>query len=157
PRLSEPPPSGRPSRPPISVVPEDGKTVADHVREGDACVRGGAPEVALACYRKALGLLGSSGASGSEPASVYVSIAAVKRAQGKAREAISNFEKALQASPGYRPALEALLELNLAERDWRAVQATEEKLLGLTEGEDSQFAMLVTYGTRWLELARDPE
>ena len=40
-----------------------------------------------------------------ERASIYTGIAETKRRQGKAREAESNYEKALALMPGYQPAL----------------------------------------------------
>ena len=71
---------------------------------------------ALDGYRKALMVAGDG-----EPrllASLYASIAEVKLAQGKGREAETSFEKALSMAPGHTRSLEALVKLAKDGQEW---------------------------------------
>ncbi len=74
---------------------------------------------ALDAYKKALMVVGQGDAAAR--ASIYASIAEVKRAQGKTREAEMNFEKALGVLPGHRRSLDALIVMATAALDWRRV------------------------------------
>src|SRR5690348_17082440 len=89
------------------------------IREGDAARTGARFDDALEAYKKALMI--STEEAELERASIYTGIAETKRAQGKTREAESNYEKALALMPGYKPALLALVELATDEKDFRRV------------------------------------
>lgn len=129
-------------------------TVEDFLAEGDAHARAGEDEAALNSYKKCLGLV-ARGAN-SERAEIYVRIAGIKRRQDKAREAISNYEKALGVVAEHRGALEALVDLYAAVADTRATFAAEEKLLALLGDREETFARLVAFGARWMDEAKDP-
>jgi tetratricopeptide (TPR) repeat protein len=121
--------------------------VKHHIEAGDALVTAGDAEGALGEFRKALALLAPADAL--DRASIFVRIASVKAKQDKRREAISNLDKALQILPGYRPALEELIELNVAERDLRAAAAAEESLLATLFDPNERFGRLVAFAERW--------
>jgi tetratricopeptide (TPR) repeat protein len=83
-------------------------------------------EEALDAYKKALMI-----APDTDPAvlsSIYAHIGAIKRTQDKTREAELNFEKALQATPGHKRSLDALIEMATAEKDHTRVLAYRRKL-----------------------------
>ena len=86
---------------------------------------------------------------------MFKRVGEIKVAQGKRREAISNYEKALSLVPTHRRALESLIDLDEREGDWRAVQATEDRLLATIKPLDERFARLVEFGTRWQRLGID--
>jgi tetratricopeptide (TPR) repeat protein len=144
------PASGPMSRPPPR--PETGGTLAEHLAASEVTED---PEAALRELKSALAQLGSSATV--ERAGVYVRIAALKRRQDKPREAISNLEKALTLAPGHRGALEELLELDVAARDWRAVANAEEQLLTTVTDDGERFQRLIQFAERWEAVAGDRE
>ena len=77
------------------------------------------------------------------------------RRQGKRREAISNLDKALTLVPGLVSALEALVELDAAEGDWRALAGAEDRLLASIEDPKARADRLLAFGGRWAEKAKD--
>ena len=143
-----------------------GITSADHVALGNALKDAGDHEAALASYKRALGMLAS--AASVERAEIYVRLGQLKQVQDKRREAIANFDKALALFPplvpgarapmpaAQRAAMEARIDLNVAEGDLRAVAAAEDALLAALPDDDERFWRLVEFGTRWHEDARDP-
>jgi len=148
-------PAPAPSVPaPAPSVPAPAATFADHVAEGDALAAAKDHEGALGAYKRALGLLGP--AAKDERADVHVRIGQVKQLQEKRREAIASFEKALSISSGHTTALLALLELNVAEGDLRAVQVAEDRVLATISDPALCFARLVEFGARWQDQAGDP-
>ena len=148
---AEPP---TPTAPLAAPEPAPPPTVESHLAAAEAHVAAGDDEAALGELKKALGLLGA--AATAERADIYVRVGQAKQRQHKRKEAISNYDKALHLAPEHTPALEALLELSVAERDWRAVQGAEERLLASVAGEDARFRRLVEYGDRWRDVAEDP-
>jgi tetratricopeptide (TPR) repeat protein len=157
-----PPPSERLKR--SSAAPPREITAADHVTLGDALVGAGDLEAAHTSYKRALGMLGST-ASG-ERAEIYVRLGQIKQAEGKRREAIATLEKALALFPtldglspmptAERAAMEALIELNIAEGDFRAVASAEERMLATIATPDERYARLFAFAVRWQDEARDP-
>jgi tetratricopeptide (TPR) repeat protein len=111
-------------------------------------------EAALTEYRKALGFLGTTQAE--ERAELYVRLATAKWSQEKRKEAISNLDKALTLRPDYRPALEALVVLNVSEKDFKAVHVAEERLLATITDPAERFIRLVEFGDRWEGMGSDP-
>lgn len=111
PRSVRPPPSAR-SLPPMPAV-------EPILEEAEAAKARSDWEAALAAYKKALFVLDEKDVAAQ--ASVYASIAEVKKAQGRAREAESNFEKALKAFPGHMRSIEGLILLALDGREWERV------------------------------------
>lgn len=151
---SRPPPSSI-APPPVSSMPpppEGALAPEEYVRESDA-VAGASPEAALVELKRALATLPPT--ASAERADVFVRIASVKRGQGKRREAIANLEKALALVPGHRPSLEALLDLDVAEGDWKAVSTAEDRLIGMIADKAERRAKLVEFGDRWLAIAHD--
>jgi tetratricopeptide (TPR) repeat protein len=146
------PPESRGAPPSSTASPR--ASVVEHLEAGAKLARD-EPEGALREYKAALGMLSTS--DKADRADIFVRIADIKTRQDKRREAISNFEKALSYTPGNRQALEALVDLNVHERDWRAVQGAEERLLGTLDTEDERFDRLVQFGDRWGGVAEDEE
>jgi cellulose synthase operon protein C len=124
--------------------------VAQYLAAGDALAAAWDIDGALTAYKKALAL-----SQREARAEIYLRIAYARWRQDKRREAISSFEKALQLAPEHRPALEALIELNVAERDFRALRTAEERLLSRLESDDDRFAHLAQFAERWEALAED--
>ncbi|MDI1432181.1 tetratricopeptide repeat protein [Polyangium sorediatum] len=158
PRVSSPPPVPTTS-PNASSAPETPPAVetspAVHHRDvGDAMLAAKDHEGALGEYRKALGHLAPGDTE--ERAELYVRLATAKWGQEKRKEAISNLDKALTLRPEYRPALEALIVLNVTERDFRAVHAAEERLLATLTSETERFEHLMEFGDRWESIGSDP-
>jgi tetratricopeptide (TPR) repeat protein len=113
-RVSEPPPS-RASAPPSSTRAPRSRSILPLpsiepiLADAERAQSKGRFDEALDGYRKALMILG-----GGEPqamASLYASVAEVKLAQGKKREAEASFEKALSAAPDHTRSLRALADL----------------------------------------------
>jgi len=100
----------------------------------------GAWDEALAGYKAAL-MVAPQGDARAR-ASLYVRIGEVKRAQGKPREAESNYEKALGAVPGHREALDALVELAVAAGETRRAIDWRRKRLRSLERQDERVAEL---------------
>ena len=152
------PPPGPATRPPPESVKatkaqRPAAAPSDHVQLGDALRGAGDVEGALAAYKRALGMLGTT--ASSERADIYVRLGQAKQQQDKKREAISNFEKALSLKPAHRTALEALVDLNVGEGDWRAVQSAEERLLAMVDVTEERFVLLMEFGARWRDAAGD--
>ena len=105
---------GAPSLPPAAMPAlEPLLGAADAARDRRAW------DEALETYKKALMVVGPADAAAK--ASIYASIAEVKREQGKLREAEMNFEKALGALPGHRRSLDALIALATDAKDFKRV------------------------------------
>ncbi len=110
------------------------------IREGDAARNDGNFEEALDAYKRAL--MVSTEDNDLERESIYSGIAETKRAQGKPREAESNYEKALGLMPGYKPALLALVDLATSERDFRRVAQLLGKLAQAAVDDDGKIVYL---------------
>jgi tetratricopeptide (TPR) repeat protein len=159
-RGSRPPPALSGSRPPpaLGSVPPDSASsgsFAENVAAGDGLMLTMDHEGALAAFKRALGQLGQKDAEAR--ADIYARIGRIKEHQEKRREAIASYEKALQLAPAHPGALEKLLDLNVSEGDWRAVQGAEDRLLATMTDADERFARLLEFGARWLWVADDIE
>ncbi|EYF07360.1 hypothetical protein [Chondromyces apiculatus] len=126
-----------------------------YLSEGERLIAEGDLDGALTEFKKALAVLGLG--QKRERAEVHVRIAEVRWRQERRREAIAAFEKALQIIPEYRPALEALIVLNVDERDLRGLHAAEERFLAHVTGEDERFQHMIQFAERWQSLAEDAE
>ena len=127
-------------------------TVEDHIAVGDDLLDGDKQDEALAEFKKALGKLGT--ATTPVRAEIYVRIGELMQRRGKERVAISNFDKALAIRPDHRRALAAMVELNVAVGNWRAVRAAEEKYFAAAVG-DEALEQLLASGDRWRDKADD--
>ena len=163
-----PEPAARSSEPPkrANAAPPKAISPADHIALGDALKGAGDAEAALTSYKRALGMLGPNAAA--ERAEVYVRLGQLKQSQDKRREAIANFEKALALFPALegggsplpdaqRAAMEALIDLNVAEGDHRGVAGAEDRLLATLADADERFWRLLEFGGRWQDEAGDPQ
>ncbi|HTN89877.1 MAG TPA: hypothetical protein VL242_39650, partial [Sorangium sp.] len=133
-------------------APDD--PAAQYLTAGDTLAAAWDLEGALTAYKKALVLVGAARDARAE---VYLRIAHARWRQEKHREAIEGFEKALALAPEHRPALEALAELHLAERDFDALRTAEERLLARVEADADRFGLLVQFAERWEIIAGDAD
>lgn len=106
------------------------------IREGDRARDASAFDDALEHYKKALMI--STEEHELERASIYSGIAETKRKQGKAREAESNYEKALALMPGFKPALVALVDIATDEKDHRRVAQLRKRLVDVAPDDDTR-------------------
>ncbi|XXX71875.1 tetratricopeptide repeat protein [Sorangium sp. So ce134] len=133
-------------------APDD--PVAQYLAAGDTLAAASDLDGALTAYKKALALVGV--AQRDARAEVHLRIAHARWRQQRHREAIDGFEKALALAPEHQPALEALVELHLAERDFARLRAAEERLLTRVEGDADRFGFLVRFAEGWEIIAGDP-
>ncbi|WP_437312585.1 tetratricopeptide repeat protein [Sorangium sp. So ce385] len=133
-------------------APDD--PVAQYLAAGDTLAAASDLDGALTAYKKALALVGV--AQRDARAEVHLRIAQARWRQQRHREAIEGFEKALALAPEHRPALEALVELHLAEQDFARLRTAEERLLTRVEGDADRFGLLVRFAERWEIVAGDP-
>jgi len=165
-----PPASGFPpsstGRPPVSA-PASGGTTPPAPRAtqpslppleplldlADGARARGAWEEALAGYKAAL-MVAPPG-DGVLRATIYARVGEVKRAQGKAREAETNYEKALGADALHRPALDALVELAVESKESRRIVEWRRKRMRALEGADERVAELMAIARAHAELTRD--
>jgi tetratricopeptide (TPR) repeat protein len=111
-------------------------TVDEHMAAGDEHFERGEVEQSLGEFKKALGKLGS--APSPMRAELYVRIAEVNRRQKNSRLALTNFEKALAIVPDLARAHAGVLACHVDQKNWKAVQAAEEKLLATLPPEDER-------------------
>ncbi|AGP37847.1 tetratricopeptide repeat protein [Sorangium cellulosum] len=133
-------------------APDD--PVAQYLAAGDTLAAASDLDGALTAYKKALALVGV--AQRDARAEVHLRIAQARWRQQRHREAIEGFEKALALAPEHRPALEALVELHLAEQDFARLRTAEERLLTRVEGDADRLGLLVRFAERWEIVAGDP-
>lgn len=93
-------------------------------------------DAALDAYKKALFVIPKEDTK--TQGSIYASIAEVKLAQDKPREAETNFEKALGINPKHMRSLEGLVALATAEKDWRRVVAARRRRVEALEDADEK-------------------
>ncbi|MDB4940963.1 MAG: domain protein putative component of TonB system [Labilithrix sp.] len=95
-------------------------------------------DAALDHYKRALFVLGA-GHEGAK-ASLYADVAEVKLAQGKPREAETNFEKALGVEPGHLRSIDHLVRLAETAQEWQRVATYRRRRAEVLEDEDDQTA-----------------
>jgi golgin subfamily B member 1 len=79
-------------------------------------------DTALEHYKKALFVLDNTGSTDkASRTSIYASVAEVKAAQGKMREAEATFEKALATTPGHLRSIDGLVALAETASEWPRV------------------------------------
>lgn len=123
------PPTSR-SLPPLPAVDPILDQAAEARAKGDW-------DGALEAYKKALFVLDQTDKDDKQGhASLYASIAEVKVAQGKPREAEASFEKALSAVPGHARSLEGLVSLAEAAEEWPRVVLWRQKRAETTDDAD---------------------
>lgn len=129
---------------------------ARHTIEGELLSSQGDLDGAIAAFRRALSVLGPAGDPDSR-AEMYARIGEIRMSQGENDGAISDFEKALALRPGHVPALESLLVLCAAEKDWRGVMSAEERLLAALPSDTMRFERLIEFASRWEGIAEKPQ
>jgi len=89
-------------------------------------------------------------------ADVYCKLGAIKRAQGQAKQAINNFEKALGVDSAHRPTLEALVSLYTELKDWKQVVAYKRQILDNVVDGEERFKILNEIGDLWNDSDKNP-
>jgi tetratricopeptide (TPR) repeat protein len=149
-RTSAPPSSSATPKPPRSrgfVVPLP--AIEPILADAERAHAKGQWDLAIDAYKKALMLLGKG-----EPramASLYASVAEVKLAQGKRREAEATFEKALGASPDHTRSLRALSELALEDHAPARAAGYDRRLARANEDPAARARGLVHAAERYAE------
>ncbi len=82
---------------------------------------------------------------------VYYRLGSIKRRQGQARQAITNFEKALEIDPSHRPTLEALVLVYTDNKDWKQVVEYKRQVLDNVIDGKERFVILNEIGDIWAE------
>src|SRR5687768_12646156 len=94
----------------------------------------------LETYKKALILAGNT--NHEAQASIYASIAEVKLAQGKAREAETNFEKALGVRPKHLRSIDGLIAIAKSAKEWDRVVTFRKKRVDAMDDPEEKAAEL---------------
>jgi tetratricopeptide (TPR) repeat protein len=107
---------------------------------------------ALTNYQKVLTALEEHDTD--QRAFVYFRLGAIKQAQGQPKQAISNFDKALQVDPAHQPTLEALVALYEGAADWVQVCHYKRIILDNVYDAEVRFKTLVDIGDIWGDAKR---
>lgn len=97
-------------------------------------------DAALEAYKKALFLVDEGDTSSQ--ASLYAYVAEVKLAQGKKREAETNFEKALTVAPRHLRSIDGLIALAIEAKEWPRVATFRRKRVEALDEPDERAAEL---------------
>lgn len=109
----------------------------------------------LETYKKALILAGNTNSEAQ--ASIYASVAEVKLVQGKAREAETNFEKALGVKPKHLRSIDGLIAIARQQKEWdRVVTYRHKRALALDDPDDKAAELCRIADVLEVELA-DPK
>lgn len=104
---------------------------------------------ALTNFQKVLTSLGEE--QTEERAGVYYKLGLVKQAQGQAKQAINNFEKALGVEQNHRPTLEALVVVYDQLRDYKQVCHYKRMILDAVVDGAERFRMLNEIADIWVD------
>jgi tetratricopeptide (TPR) repeat protein len=104
---------------------------------------------ALTNYQKVLTALGEEDVE--ERTDVYYRLGRIKGAQGQARQAVNNYEKALALNNEHRPTLDALVDLYATSKDWKQVAAYKRQILDSTYEEEGRYNILNEIGDIWTD------
>lgn len=88
-------------------------------------------------------------------AQVYYKLGCVKQAQGQPKQAINNFEKALQVDPAHQPTLEAMVQLYAQAKDWAQVCHYKRIILDAVFDGEQRFKQLIEIGDIWAEQGKN--
>ena len=128
-----PPPMSSRSLPPMPAIEPVLDLAAEARDKGDW-------DAALEHYKKALFLV--DGNDTTSQASLYAYVGEVKLAQGKHREAETNFEKALGVSPKHLRSIDSLIKLAADAKEWARVALFRKRRAEALDDEDDQAAEL---------------
>ncbi len=109
---------------------------------------------ALTNYQKVLTALGED--ESEARADVYYRLGCIKKEQNQAKQAINNFEKALQLVPGHRPTLEALVSIYAEVKDWKQVAEYKRQILDVVMDGDERFGILLEIADVWEKNEKNP-
>jgi tetratricopeptide (TPR) repeat protein len=104
---------------------------------------------ALSNYQKVLTSLDES--DGELRTEVYYRLGTIKRKQGQARQAITNYEKSLEIDPSHRPTLEALVGVYTDNKDWKQVVEYKRQILDNVIDGEERFRILNEIGDVWAD------
>jgi tetratricopeptide (TPR) repeat protein len=104
---------------------------------------------ALSNYQKVLTSLDESDAE--QRTEVYYRLGQIKRKQGQARQAITNFEKALEIDSAHRPTLEAMVGVYAEQKDWKQVVEYKRQVLDNVMDGEERYKILVEIGDIWAD------
>lgn len=110
---------------------------------------------ALEAYKKALFLVDPGDTSSQ--ASLYAYVAEVKLAQGKKREAETNFEKALGAAPKHLRSIDGLIALATEAKEWSRVATFRQKRVLALDDVDDRSAELCRLADVFETELQDPK
>ncbi len=82
---------------------------------------------------------------------VYFRLGSIKRKQGQARQAITNYEKSLEIDPAHRPTLEALVGVYSDNKDWKQVVEYKRQILDNVMDGEERYKILVEIGDIWAD------
>ena len=108
----------------------------------------------LTNFQKVLSSLGEE--ESDERAEVYFKLGSIKRAQGQAKQAISNYDKALQLVSGHRPSLDALVGLYAEAKDYKQVAEYKRQILDNVIDGDERYRMLHEIADVWADQEKNP-
>jgi len=103
----------------------------------------------LTNYQKVLTALGEEQAE--ERATIYYKLGCIKQAQGQAKQAINNFEKALGIDAAHGPTLEAMVQVYDSLKDYKQVCHYKRQILDNVVDGQQRFKMLNDIGDIWVE------
>lgn len=149
------PPSSRVPSPPVSRSLPPLPAVEPILDQAAEAREKGDLERALEAYKKALFLVDPKDTQAQ--ASLYAYVAEVKLAQGKPREAETNFEKALAVSPRHLRSLDGLVDLATQAKEWSRVALFRKKKAEALEDEDERCAELCRLADVLEKEAQDPK
>ena len=90
-------------------------------------------------------------------ADLYYRLGVVKREQGDRRRAANFLEKALEEMPGFRPAIEAMIETYTGAGEWDQVIAYKNMLLEQEFDDEKRYPMIVEIAELWQDKAKNPQ
>ncbi|MFO0614054.1 MAG: tetratricopeptide repeat protein [Polyangiaceae bacterium] len=88
---------------------------------------------------------------------VYYKLGAIKQAQGQGKQAINNFEKALQVEPAHNPTLLAMVQIYEQLKDWPQVCHYKRLILDNVVDGQERYKLLVELGDIWSDKAQNPQ
>jgi tetratricopeptide (TPR) repeat protein len=103
----------------------------------------------LTNYQKVLTALGEE--ESEERATIYYKLGCIKQAQGQAKQAINNFEKALGLDASHGPTLEAMVQVYDSLKDYKQVCSYKRQILDNIVDGQQRFKMLCDIGDIWVD------
>ncbi len=115
----------------------------------DVCFKLGDWAGALTNYQKVLGYTQEEDTEAR--ATVYYKLGLIKQNQGQAKQAINNFEKALQVEPAHRPTLDAMVAVYDGLKDWKQVCHYKRQILDNVVDGQERYRLLQDIAGVWID------